>query len=442
MATPLPTSITAALSAAEAALSSLLNPTSTPGVAFSVYYQREPVHWAGLGVADKATGRAPNHTDVFRIASNTKVFTSLLAVLFVELGFIRSLDDPVSQYAPTFAAGGNTFGDGALITFKQLMSHTSGLPDSLPGNADWTNVTTAAVFTALARVPLMVPPGTLPFYSNLGISVLGHILAEFVAPADERGDIGPLLEKYIFAPLGLSGDTGYALTPAAVARLCPAYDGVGARVPVEDIGWTAPCGTMWSTPAGVAAFHSATATVASGTRIPGFALSPAAARMWLQPVSLTADNSIIMGQPWQTFVLDSGFVVRSKSGTLSGFSTMSAVIPELRLSFAYTFNGNYGWYAGNDLLKNVTNALAPAFAGVITGLLPPRSGGPTPSDYVGTYTQAHQPCQHCRRGGGWTRAAHAAQLRDVRDGRGRAGGGGAGAARRLSRLPGRHHRHV
>ena len=48
-------------------------------------------------------------------------------------------------------------------------------------------------------------------------------------------------------PLTLLQDaTGYDITPAVAARLIPAYDASGTRVPVEYEGWDAPCGTMWS----------------------------------------------------------------------------------------------------------------------------------------------------------------------------------------------------
>ena len=174
---------------------------------------------------------------LFRIASNTKLYTCMLAEIFEQLGYIASLDDLVRLYAPDFKGPVNIWGDGAEVTFRRLMSHTAGLPDSLPGGGDWGNVTTASVWEGIAAVPMTVPLSTLPMYSNLGISTLGHILAEYVAPADERGDIGPLIERYILTPLGLTGNTGYAIPPSVAARLIPAYFGDGTRVPpVEDLG--------------------------------------------------------------------------------------------------------------------------------------------------------------------------------------------------------------
>ena len=395
---PPPAPVAAALARVNASLAAFLDPVSQPGFVASVWYNGAEVASWGAGVADKSSGRAPQPArDLFRIASNTKLFVALLAEVFAERGLIRSLDDPVALYAPAFAGPINTFGDGALISFRMLASHTASLPDSLPGGADWgANLTTQQVFDAIAALPATVPFGTLPSYSNLGIALLGHVLAEFVAEPFERGDVAPLLEKYVLAPLGLTPNTGYDLTDFAQQNLIPAYDGAGARVPLETLGWDAPCGTMWSSIPNLARFHQATAAAVAGAPAPaGFSLSAARARAWLQPVSLTPDNSIVIGQPWETFVLpsaDGGFVVRTKSGTLNGYSTKSALVAELRLSFAFSFNGNFkDWYAGNGLLESVAGELVPAFTQALLALQPPRAAGARAADYVGTYAQAANP---------------------------------------------------
>jgi CubicO group peptidase (beta-lactamase class C family) len=90
-----------------------------------------------------------------------------------------------------------------------LMSHTASLPDSLPGGIDWiSNITTSQIFEAISKLPVTVPLGTLSSYSNLGISLLGHILAEFIADVSEQGDLDALLNKYILLPLNLTPNTG------------------------------------------------------------------------------------------------------------------------------------------------------------------------------------------------------------------------------------------
>jgi hypothetical protein len=226
------------------------------------------------------------------------------------------------------------------------------------------------------------------------------IEGRFARSTHASEDLGlQLLDKYVLSPLGLTPNTGYNLTEYAVAHLIPAYDSSGARVPLEHLGWAAPCGTMWSSMPNLARFHQTTAALVVGdvaAAPPGFFLSPARARSWLQPESLTPDNSIVVGAPWETFVLpsvDGGFVVRTKSGTLNGYSIKSGLVAELRLSFAFAFNGNFvDWYAGNALVQALVGELVPAFTEVLHGALQPsRPAGPSPADYVGTYKQAANP---------------------------------------------------
>lgn len=380
----LPQEIEDALTSVNKSLSAVLDPVSLPGFVASVWYNGKNLRSWGVGVADKKTGRPPNpDVDTFRIASNTKLYTGLLAEIFAELGYM-SLDDPVAKYCPAFAPL-NPFDDGALITFRMLVSHTAGLPDSLPG-AQEGSMTTAQVFSALQSLPLMVPTGTLCLYSNLGISLLGHILADYVAPKAEQGDLDFLLRKYILDPLALSANTGYNINSSVAARLIPAYGADGSQLPIEDIGWSAPCGTMWSTMPGLAQFHQITAATAAGTRS-AIKFSPARAREWFQPIMNYPDQSVSIGHVWEIDNLNS-FNWRTKSGTLNGFSSKSAVLPELRLSFAFAFNGNVpDWYTGDNLLKDVASTLGSAFAAVLPRYQPPRDPGPRPADYIGTYKQ-------------------------------------------------------
>jgi CubicO group peptidase (beta-lactamase class C family) len=390
---PLPNPILSAFANINTSLSSFLDPISQPGFVCSVFYLGKEVLSLGVGIADKNSSRLPNpSSDLFRIASNTKLFISLLAEVFTEIGYIESLNDPISKYVPSFRGPINTFNDGGEITFFMLMSHTASLPDSLPGGIDWiSNITTSQIFEAISKLPVTVPLGTLPSYSNLGISLLGHILAEFIADVSEQGDLDALLNKYILIPLNLTPNTGYNLTSYAIDNLIPAYDSNGNRVPLENLNWNSPCGTMWSTMPSLARFHQTIAQLSSGMSIPGFSLSPTRARSWLQPVSLTPDNSIIMGLPWEMFILpssDGSFIVKTKSGTLNGYSTKSGLINELQLSFAFSFNGNFkDWYAGNSLLETVASELVSGFTTVLKSLQPPRSAGPKALEYIGVYTQ-------------------------------------------------------
>ncbi|WP_328384456.1 beta-lactamase family protein [Streptomyces sp. NBC_00400] len=81
---------------------------------------------AASGVADRATGRPMNAGDRLRIGSVTKTFTATVVVQLAAEGRI-ALDAPVERYLPGLIRGNGY--DGRTITVRQLLQHTSGLPD-------------------------------------------------------------------------------------------------------------------------------------------------------------------------------------------------------------------------------------------------------------------------------------------------------------------------
>ena len=78
------------------------------------------------GVADLTTKAKVPVDGQVRIASNTKMFTSVTVLQLVGEGKV-SLDEPIETYLPNVVRGKGI--DGAKITVRQLLQHTSGLPD-------------------------------------------------------------------------------------------------------------------------------------------------------------------------------------------------------------------------------------------------------------------------------------------------------------------------
>ncbi|MEU7576451.1 serine hydrolase domain-containing protein [Streptomyces sp. NPDC041068] len=84
------------------------------------------------GTAELGTDRPMPRQGYFRMGSNTKTFVSTVMLQLVGEGRIR-LDDKVDRWLPGVVEGNGN--DGKRITVRQLLQHTSGLPDydgSLP----------------------------------------------------------------------------------------------------------------------------------------------------------------------------------------------------------------------------------------------------------------------------------------------------------------------
>lgn len=145
---------------------------------------------------------------VFEIGSITKVFTALLLADTVEKGALR-FDTPVSTLLPP----GVTMPENkqAPITLKDLSTHMSGLP-RLPANmvpADignpYADYDAAKLYAFLSSHEPLRRPGAEYEYSNLGVGLLGHVLALQTGLSYED-----LVTTRITAPLGMK-DT--AITP-------------------------------------------------------------------------------------------------------------------------------------------------------------------------------------------------------------------------------------
>jgi CubicO group peptidase (beta-lactamase class C family) len=181
---------------------------------------------------------------VFEIGSVTKVFTTTLLADMVQRGEV-SLDAPAQQYAPR----GMTLPtlNGKAITLAHLAEQNSGLP-RLPSNmsfADMSNpyadYTAENLNTFLASHTLRRDPGTEFEYSNLGMGLLGLLLAHRSGQTYEQ-----LVKTRILDPLGMAS-TGIALTPPMQTRLAQGHTAEGAPTANWDLPALAGAGALRST---------------------------------------------------------------------------------------------------------------------------------------------------------------------------------------------------
>ena len=91
---------------------------------------------AAVGKGSLETGQAPPMDGEVRVGSNTKTFVAVVVMQLVQEGKV-GLDEPIETYLPGLIKGEGI--DGSKITVRQLLQHTSGLPeytDTTPGSGD------------------------------------------------------------------------------------------------------------------------------------------------------------------------------------------------------------------------------------------------------------------------------------------------------------------
>lgn len=231
--------------AVEAVVSAHLG-TVVPALALTVFHEGRPRLDAAWGWLDPETRQRPAQPDtLFDLASVSKLFTT---TAFLRLAAARglSLDAPLAEVVPEFAAGGPRPLDGGQdphtraalpappelagqtadprgVTFRHLLTHTSGLapwravfdaagppppppdqPDPLPRAARW-----GRALAALCSCPFVgQPDGATVRYSDLGLLLLGEAASRLhgapgALEAAVRASVtGPLaLDSVVYNPL-------------------------------------------------------------------------------------------------------------------------------------------------------------------------------------------------------------------------------------------------
>jgi serine-type D-Ala-D-Ala carboxypeptidase len=209
-----------------------------PALALVVIHQGNVLLDAAWGWIDPETQRHPVTPDtLFDLASVTKLFTATAFLSLVSEGVV-GLDDPLTTVIPEFGQGGLRALDGgqdphtkqllpipdsvqgkmtdpAQVTFRHLLTHTSGLapwrqvdqvagsppsppgvPDSIP-RAQRLAKGLAAIYTS----PFVAQPGESVNYSDLGLILLGEAVSRL---HDSHGTLESAVQTRVLDPLGLT----------------------------------------------------------------------------------------------------------------------------------------------------------------------------------------------------------------------------------------------
>ena len=196
------------------------------------------------GKMDNGTSEEVSGDTVFEIGSITKTFTSLLLHDLVRDGDMK-LSDPVAHYLPGVV--NVPVHGGKEITLLNLAAQDSGLPfnaDNLSGS-DWKerydSYTVEKMYAFLSGYSLTNDPGSRFQYSNLGMSLLGHVMELKTGTNFES-----LVVSRICQPLRMQS-TRITPTPEMRARMATGHDEKGTRAANFSLQVMASAGAMLST---------------------------------------------------------------------------------------------------------------------------------------------------------------------------------------------------
>ena len=151
------------------------------------------VYERAFGIADPRSGRELEIESAFYLASVSKQFTSMAAMVLSESGEL-GLDDRLTDYFPEFEPF------AANVRIHQLMTHTSGIPDhyQLLGRLPETLTNEDVRALLVEHGALDFKPGTDFRYSNGG-----YVMLSMCAAKAGRGSFGEVLQKHVLEPLGM-----------------------------------------------------------------------------------------------------------------------------------------------------------------------------------------------------------------------------------------------
>jgi CubicO group peptidase (beta-lactamase class C family) len=172
------------------------------------------------GLADRAAHRAVTADDPVRIASISKLVTTIGLMRLVEGGTL-DLDADVST-ALGYPVRNPAFPD-APVTLRQLLSHTASLADGA-GYALPLGATLRATLADPRAWDAAHPPGGWHHYTNLNFPVVAAIMERATGERFDR-----LMARLVLTPLGLDACFDWTTcSDAAVARAVVLYDEHGA----------------------------------------------------------------------------------------------------------------------------------------------------------------------------------------------------------------------
>ncbi len=228
------------------------------GMTASVYLPGQGMWQSIVGVS--YTGQPVTQSMEFGIASNSKLFTAV-AILKLQENGVLNLNDHISMWLPGLNPSINP-----NITIRQLLNHTSGIPEVifLSPWIDTVKNNPTRVFTP-TEVVNWVTTSSFPAGTNWNYSNTNYILAGMIVKNATGFHISKVIRDNILSPLNLTS-TFYDVEEPVIGTLAHRWwNGItGPSLvdyqPISRVGLNTaggPAGSMFSTASDMAQWYKA-----------------------------------------------------------------------------------------------------------------------------------------------------------------------------------------
>lgn len=322
-----------------------------PGLAVAVVEDGDVVYARTDGELVAGSGRKLGADSLFKIASNTKSMTTALLARLVDAGRLR-WDDPVTRYLPDFRMHEDWV--TRQMQVRDLLIHNAGLRAGAGDLMLWPEPNGFSRSDVIHGLRYLKPVRS--FRSGYAYDNLLYIVAGEVAAAAGGAPYERLLQREVFAPLGMDGCRVGAFGRADAAPLAQPHARRGGRyVPVREDGERIAATPM--DPAGgvrcglddmtrwLRAWLDPAAKARDGTP---WLSAQQRSELWRAHMPMTPGRRqrewsnthfAAYGYGWRLSDFDGEFKV-AHTGTLMGMYSLTALLPERKAGFVVLINGD------------------------------------------------------------------------------------------------------
>ncbi len=325
-----------AIAAIQTTIKQALQEHGLPGISIAIVHNRDILWSAGFGFADVEQQIAATPETLYGIGSITKLITATALLRLRDTGQLH-LDQPVEQIVLELAQIRSPFVDPRPVTFRQIMSHTAGLPREAVGFSYWNSAQYPGIdqlLASLEQTNLIFAPLTQWKYSNLGYALLGHAIERLSNMAYQQ-----YVTQHILHPLGMI-HSGFQIDALDQATLSAGYQlatgQAPKRAPRPDYAAFNSAMGMYNTIEDLASFI--TLQFHNGPADEAHPLGVASLREMHTPVFMDAtwQSGVALGWRLERIADE---VALTHSGGVFGYTSNITVLPTTQLGVVILTNG-------------------------------------------------------------------------------------------------------
>ncbi len=200
------------------------------GLNYAILIDNKLVHQKTFGLANAQLNVPITHDNVFPVASISKLFSSVALHKLLQLNE-RSVNETVGEFLPDRDDLPESW---RKLTLKQLLSHTSGIPDQIEYQIFLAPQSESFVINALKDKPFSSEPGTESRYNATGFLLIRIIIEELA-----QQDFETFMKQEYFDKLQLSS-AEYGGFKKVIPNRVTCYQNVNNKLEMFPLNYSSP----------------------------------------------------------------------------------------------------------------------------------------------------------------------------------------------------------